>query len=161
MTPSTASRTPDDHTAQWIAEHVLTRTYLKSCGGIDLVRLCSCQYGRCGHCGMGNHGKCPTRVGVAGRPPADAHTHVVGRRGWAYQPVWTTGTPCRWRCACTECATPRPTPAPPFPYRRARGDLVPGDTVWLTPKTLASPAICWQQPLRASSGSSATASTSP
>jgi hypothetical protein len=27
-----------------------------------------------------------------------------------------------------------------------RGDLLPGDTVWLTPRTMTAPAVCYRQP---------------
>ncbi|ROP29526.1 DUF6248 family natural product biosynthesis protein [Couchioplanes caeruleus] len=135
--------------ADRIAGRVLTKTYLKSCGGLDLVRMCACQYGRCGHCGMGQHDKCTTRVGFHNRPPLEAHTHIVGRRGSALAAVRTTGTPCRWVCPCTACAQPEPASEQrpeAVAYRRVRGELRPGDTVWLHPRTLTSPAVCWQQP---------------
>jgi Family of unknown function (DUF6248) len=134
--------------AEWIATKVLTRTYLRSCGGVKLVRLCRCQYGRCGHCGDGRHSKCTTRIGFGGNPPAGPHTHLVDRRGGAIAGVWTTGKPCRWVCSCDACAQAQPaTPeAAPVAAPTTRGDLRPGDTVWLRPKTLGCPSICWKQP---------------
>ncbi len=134
--------------ADRIAADVLTGRYLKSYGGLDLVRTCACRYGRCGHCDMGRHDKCTTRVGFDGKPPARPLTHVVGRSSGALAGVWPSGTACRWVCPCRDCASgsrPEQT-APAVAYRRARGDLLPGDTVWLRPKTLACPAICWKQP---------------
>lgn len=134
--------------ADWIAEHVLTGRYLTSCGGLDLVRMCACQYGRCGYCGLGQHRKCVTRVVWGGKPPARPSTYVVGRNGAALTAVWSSGTACRWTCSCTDCAieTPGERPATVVAYRKARGDLRPGDTVWLTPKTPGCPAVCWTQP---------------
>ncbi|BFU46701.1 hypothetical protein [Krasilnikovia sp. MM14-A1004] len=72
----------------------------------------------------------------------------MGRKGGALTEVWTTGTPCRWICPCLDCDQPAPT-APdtaPAERRAGRGDLRPGDTVWLRPKTLGCPTICWKQP---------------
>ena len=133
--------------ADWIAEHALSSTYLKSCGGVKLVRLCACQYGQCGHCGHGDHAKCSTRrhpEQIRPRP----HTYVVGRSGGARTEVWTTGESCRWVCPCTAPAhsAPPADEAPKAPVRRAPGGLRPGDTVWLTPKTLGCPGVCWTKP---------------
>uniref|UniRef100_UPI003F494A1D DUF6248 family natural product biosynthesis protein n=1 Tax=Actinoplanes sp. CA-084688 TaxID=3239901 RepID=UPI003F494A1D len=100
--------------AAWIAATVLTRRYLDSCGGLDLVRLCCCQYGRCGHCSLGRHDQCTTRNGHAGRPPASPATHLLARAGHVVAEVWATGTPCAWRCPCGDCPTriPATEPAP-------------------------------------------------
>jgi hypothetical protein len=49
------------HQADWVAEHVLTKTYRTSCGGTKLIRLCPCRYGECGHCHTGTHHLCGTR----------------------------------------------------------------------------------------------------
>ncbi|WP_199513901.1 DUF6248 family natural product biosynthesis protein [Nucisporomicrobium flavum] len=134
-------------TADRIATEVLTATYIKSCGGLELTRSCSCQHGRCGHCGVGDHGRCTTRVSFNGKPPAQPLTYVVDRRGGALASVWPSGTACRWVCSCTDCPTGDNTATQaPAAHRKARGDLRPDDTVWLQPKTLACPAICWTQP---------------
>jgi hypothetical protein len=133
----------DPKAATWISKNVLTRTYLKSVGGIKLVRLCSCQLGQCGHCMNGDHGKCPSRT----RPPVTGTlARIVNRRGGAVADVHGTGTPCRWVCPCKPCAENPPVMPEMTTPRRARGDLQPGDTVWLTPKTIGCPAICWKQP---------------
>ena len=134
--------------ADWVAEHVLTRTFVKSCGGVDLIRRCACQHGKCGHCASGEHRKCTTRVAFKGEPPAQPHTHIVGRRGSALASAWPSGTACRWVCSCTDCqAGPgNETATPVVAYRKAHGDLRAGDTVWLTPKTPGCPSICWKQP---------------
>jgi hypothetical protein len=140
-------------TADLIAKKVLTRTYIKSAGGLDLVRMCSCQYGPCGHCSSGSHDKCTTRVGFHGKPPKEgADTYVQNRRGHAIAPIRRSGTDCRWWCPCTTCtdtakadAEAKPT-ATTKAHRAARGDLRIGDTVWLTPKTLGAPTVCWSQP---------------
>ncbi len=100
---TTPTTMPAEH-ADWVATEVLTRTYLNSCGGVELVRMCRCQYGRCGHCGIGRHRSCATRVGWSGNPPAGPHTHIVDRNGAAVVEVWTTGKACRWTCSCTKCA---------------------------------------------------------
>jgi hypothetical protein len=142
--PIARSDMPAD-TATWISRNVLTRTYLKSCGGVKLVRACSCQYGDCGHCGNGDHGKCVTRIGFEGKPPAQPVTRIVGRKGAALASVWSLGKSCRWICTCRTCAEKPPVKKPA--YRRVTGgDPKPGDTVWLTPKTLAAPPICFKQP---------------
>ncbi|BFU46702.1 DUF6248 family natural product biosynthesis protein [Krasilnikovia sp. MM14-A1004] len=75
--PIALAAMPSD-AAAWIAEHVLTRTYLTSCGGLKLVRMCACQYGRCGHCGQGNHHRCTT-PGRVRRPATRPRAHP--RRG--------------------------------------------------------------------------------
>lgn len=135
--------------ADWIAKSVLTTAYVKSCGGPSLIRKCRCQYGVCGHCGSGEHDKCTTRVGFDGNPNPAPLTHLIGRTGSAYTAVWpAVGPSCRWYCPCTTCAA-KPAETKPerkTAYRQARGDLVPGDTVWLTPRTLSAPAVCWGQP---------------
>ncbi len=121
------------HQANWIAEQVLTRTYIKSCGGVELIRLCDCQYGPCGHCGQGNHAKCSTR-----RHPElsrlHPHTRVVGPTGAALTDVWTAGAACRWVCPCNDPAhsTPVADESPTPAVRRTPGGLRPGDVVWLT-----------------------------
>jgi hypothetical protein len=133
--------------ADWIAKHVLTHRYLKSCGGINLVRLCSCQYGPCGHCSKGTHASCSTRRHPELSRPR-SHTHVVSRDGAALTEVWTVGGSCRWVCPCRDPAhsAPPADQASSAAVQRAPGGLRPGDTVWLTPKTRTCPRICWQRP---------------
>lgn len=147
--PTTATTMPQDQ-ADWIAQHVVPRTYVKSCGGIKLVRLCQCQYGQCGHCGAGSHGKCPTRAGFAGKSPAGVATHIVGRKGVVVADVWPSGKACRWVCSCAICpkveAKPVSDEKPRTTAFKAGGDLRRGDTVWLIPKTLGCPSICWKRP---------------
>lgn len=114
----------DSATLGWVAEVVLPKRYLDSCGGIDLIRMCACQHGRCGHCAIGRHHHCATREWT---PPGGPHTHIVGRHGGAITPVWTTGKACAWRCPC-DCPTPEPVVAavvePPAVEQLGLFDLV-------------------------------------
>ncbi len=90
--------------ADWIAATALTPRYLASCGGIELVRLCSCQFGACGWCAqLGQHDRCQRG------PVVGVHTRLVARDGAALTQIWTSGTPCAWRCPC-DCPTPEPVP---------------------------------------------------
>jgi hypothetical protein len=137
-------------TADLIAKKVLTKTYVKSGGGLDLVRMCSCQYGPCGHCSAGSHHKCTTRVGFGGKPPAGPDTYLQNRRGLVVASVWRSGKGCRWMCPCSTCADTTTVPDKKMTVtaapKRARGDLRVGEIIWLTPKTKTAPRICWQQP---------------
>jgi hypothetical protein len=136
-------------TADEIAKTVLTKAFVKSVGGLDLVRRCACQYGSCGHCGKGTHGSCTTRVGFRGKPTPEPLTYLLSRSGAALVPVLPAAGPsCRWFCPCSTCAA-KPADVPErraTAYRRATGPVRPGDTVWLHPATLGCPAICWTQP---------------
>jgi len=90
--------------ADWIAAHALTPRYITGQGGLDLVRMCACQYGPCGHCAqLGRHDRCTTKVGFNGRPPLSPAARLNGI------PVWTPGKPCAWRCPC-DCPAPTPEP---------------------------------------------------
>lgn len=148
MSHATEPPVLDTETTTWISTNVLTRTYLKSCGGVKLIRSCQCEYGKCGHCGAGEHTKCATWIGFNGTPPGSPLTHIVGRKGAALASIWPTGKACRWICSCSTCRESRPVKPEPkaIAYRRATGPLRPEDTVWLTPKTLGCPAICWKRP---------------
>jgi hypothetical protein len=108
----------DEHTAAWVAATVLTSAYIKSCGDLDLIRRCRCEYGSCGHCSAGDHSKCAHR---SYRPGPGPETHVVGRRGSAYTPVWpATGPGCRWLCSCETCVEGTPSALRPVERRPGR-----------------------------------------
>ncbi len=113
--------------AEWLSKNVLTPTYVKSCGGIDLIRLCACQLGQCGHCGHGDHAKCTTDTAWRGNPPGQPATHLVGRTGAALVPVWLTDSPCRWICPCPTCAERRTRHVDGFEHIPAPGRLMAQD----------------------------------
>ncbi len=110
-------------TADLIYREVLTATYRDACtveGDPALIRKCSCQYGRCGHCGAGRHTSCTTsRVG----PIVGPETYITSRSGRARTPVLLSGRPCRWVCVCN-CPPPEPETQPtlfdPGPARAKR-----------------------------------------
>lgn len=117
--------------ADWIADNVLPRHYVKSCGGLDLIRCCECQYGPCGWCQqLGKHERCTTRFGFPGQGPASPLTHLVLRSGSTRGTlgVWPVGTPCRWRCPC-DCPPPVPVKLearPDVPTQLSLFDLIGG-----------------------------------
>lgn len=105
----TARMTAD--AAAWVYDEVLTATYRRSCtveGDPAPILHCSCQGGRCGHCGGGRHESCTTRrVG----PIVGPETYIVTARGGALTAVWLSGRPCRWACSC-DCPAPEPDVQP-------------------------------------------------
>uniref|UniRef100_UPI003F4946A0 DUF6248 family natural product biosynthesis protein n=1 Tax=Actinoplanes sp. CA-151224 TaxID=3239904 RepID=UPI003F4946A0 len=114
--------------ADWVYREALTRAYRSSVGadlgdGPAMVRACPCQWAACGHCLGGWHEQCTTRIGFAGRRPADPAAHLLARAGHVVAEVWPAGTPCAWRCPC-DCPTPVPPAQPaPAPYRLALEQL--------------------------------------
>lgn len=112
----TASMPPS--AADWVYDVVITRRYKESAGaimwtgkgddrrdegyGAVMLRTCPCQYGPCGHCGLGRHHRCTHRRFAPTVSPA---TYVQNPRGYALTPVWTAGKPCAWRCPCV-CPAP-------------------------------------------------------
>lgn len=106
--------------ADWVYDRVLTRRYKESTNAIDWVgarenrrdegkgaaflRVCSCQYGPCGHCSAGRHDRCSHRE----RQPAPAcTTYLQNSAGLAIAEVWRSGKPCAWLCTC-DCRTAAP-----------------------------------------------------
>lgn len=90
---------PED-VADWIYDHVLPKRQRDGAGGRDLMRMCSCQYGRCGHCRAGRHRDCTTaRPGPV--RSAREWAVVTDRRAQVVAEVWPArGEACRWRCPC-------------------------------------------------------------
>jgi hypothetical protein len=96
--------------ADWVYRHVLTAAYRRSVGaearadrdddmqlGPRAVRICPCQYGRCGWCTNDRHDQCTHHRWAS--PPSPA-ARLLSRSGSVLAEVWPTGKPCAWRCAC-------------------------------------------------------------
>lgn len=99
--------------ADWVAANVLTKPALSGCS-LELVRMCSCQYGVSGHCGSAaKHELCSHHGRVEGWPRPAPDTYVISRRGHAMTAVWRSGTPCVWRCSCEACHAAPSLPVPP------------------------------------------------
>jgi hypothetical protein len=96
--------TVDERTASWIRTHVLPAHYDNSYE--PLIKMCACQWGRCGHCDAGNHDQCARRrAEMRDWKPFSPEAYVITRNGWARTPVWRANGPaCRWLCPCTTCA---------------------------------------------------------
>jgi hypothetical protein len=121
----------DQGAADWIRGTVLAPVYPKgkSRGDDDsgsvaygLIRLCPCQWGRCGHCSQrGVHTACVKHT-MRPQPRHEATLLARRRDGWfGVAPVWRVGTPCRWVCECP--CRPDGT-MPGTPPKPRQGDLL-------------------------------------
>lgn len=109
----------DDATAEWVRSVVLPPKVLKSWGGdkdgVNILHLCSCQYGMCGWCGqLDRHDKCTTWHGFNGNPNPSPLAYIQARAGGCLTPVWPKhGKPCRWICPCPVCLARQAVPTQP------------------------------------------------
>jgi len=109
-TPGAGALVFDQGAADWIRDVVLPTVYprRKGCKASDddniayqLLRICPCEYGRCGHCSQRDvHTDC-TKHRLAPNPTAAASVLARSREGWfPVAAVWVVGRACRWVCDC-------------------------------------------------------------